>query len=247
MYRTGDLAKFLPDGNIQFLGRMDQQVKIRGFRIELEEIETALARHPAVQQAALVVKENVHGEQRLAAYLVPSQDADSTPGELRRFLQKRLPDYMVPSAYVFLHALPLTTNGKLDRSALPPPDWSRSAAAHKYVPPRTPVEGVLAGIWSEVLGVDQVGIHDDFFDLGGHSLRATQVVSRIEATLRAKVPLGTFFEAPTVAKLTQAILTHELQAGQTEMIAETLQKIHSMSPDETQARLLQASMGGSSA
>jgi amino acid adenylation domain-containing protein len=247
MYRTGDLAKFLPNGNIRFLGRMDQQVKIRGFRVELEGIETTLTQHPAVQQAVLAVGEDTPGDQRLTAYFVPSQGAGPAHEDLRHFLQERLPDYMVPSAYVLLDGLPLTANGKLDRNALPPPDWSRSATAHNYVPPRKPIEKVLAEIWTEVLGVEQVGIYDSFFDLGGHSLRATQIISRIEAALRANVPLSSFLRAPTVAQLAQVILAHEPRAGQTEKVAEMLQSIKSMSPQERRARLGQTGMGSNSA
>jgi acyl carrier protein len=177
---------------------MDQQVKIRGFRIEPGEIEAALSELPQVREAAVVVREDVPGEKRLVAYVVPSPDEEVAPAGLRDRLSGRLPEYMVPSAYVLLERLPLSANGKLDRRALPAPEKGSGAA---YVAPRTATEEVLAGIWAEVLGLERAGVEENFFELGGHSLLATQVVSRARQAFGVEVPLRTLFEAPTVAAL----------------------------------------------
>jgi aspartate racemase len=209
LYRTGDRVRWLPEGVLEFLGRLDQQVKVRGYRIEPTEVEAALGEHPAVREAAVVAQEDPIGEKYLVAYVVPREEGGSLPaGELRRFLQGRLPGYMVPAAFVVLRALPLTANGKLDRAALPTPAPSAGAGLEldaAFVAPRTTAETVLAAIWAESLGVSRVGIHDDFFALGGHSLLATQVVSRIRDKLGAEVPLRLFFERPTVAGLAGVI------------------------------------------
>ena len=205
LYKTGDRARYLPDGNIEFLGRMDNQVKIRGFRIEPGEIEAALGKHPAVGQAVVLAVEAAPGDRRLAAYVVPARQPAPTSGELRRFLQQALPDYMVPSAFVLLDTLPLTPNGKIDRQVLPAPEWSRQVLEGEYVAPRTPVEEVLAGIWARVLSVEQVGVHDNFFELGGHSLLATQLVSRVRKAFEIDLPLRTIFESPTVATLAEHV------------------------------------------
>ncbi|MBN1400691.1 MAG: amino acid adenylation domain-containing protein, partial [Anaerolineae bacterium] len=210
LYKTGDMARYLPDGNIQFLGRMDNQVKIRGFRIELGEVEAVLAQHPAVASAAVIAREDTPGDQRLAAYLVaaaaggPAGQLPSS-GELRRYVQDRLPDYMVPSAFVALEALPLTPNGKIDRRALPMPDWGQRDLESDYIAPRTPVEADVAAIFAEVLGMERVGIHDSFFELGGHSLLATQLVSRIRERLDVDLPLRRVFESPTVATMAEHV------------------------------------------
>jgi acyl-CoA synthetase (AMP-forming)/AMP-acid ligase II len=204
LYRTGDLARYLPDGDIEFFGRMDHQVKIRGFRIELGEIEATLSQHPAVRETVALVREELPGDKRLVAYAIPEGEPPTTT-ELRYFLQQKLPEYMVPAAFVMLDALPLTPNGKVDRRALPPPDWARPELALAFVAPRTPVEDALASIWSQVLGIEQVGIYDDFFELGGHSLLATRVISHMRSTLKVEVPLRTMFEAPTVAGLAESI------------------------------------------
>ncbi|WP_246765914.1 non-ribosomal peptide synthetase, partial [Pseudomonas syringae] len=169
MYRTGDLGRYLPDGNIEYLGRNDDQVKLRGFRIELSEIEAVLATHPAVHEVALLVRQDA-GEKRLVAYFTVHEAQRTLEIEtLRSHLQTRLPDYMVPAAYVRLDALPLTTNGKLDRKALPEPD-AQALISRGYEAPQGEVENLLATIWAEVLQVEQVGRHDHFFELGGHSL-----------------------------------------------------------------------------
>jgi acyl-CoA synthetase (AMP-forming)/AMP-acid ligase II/acyl carrier protein len=216
LYKTGDLARYLPDGNIQFLGRLDHQVKIRGFRIELGEIETILSRHPAIRETVVVAREEVENPKSetctqqsrsiqnpksLAAYVVTNPEQAPTVSELRAFLKQKLPEYMVPSAFVFLDALPLTANGKIDRKALPLPDQRRLELQEVYVAPRTPTEEMIAEIWAEVLKLDKVGIHDNFFELGGHSLLATQVISRLRDAFQLELPVRVLFERPTIEEL----------------------------------------------
>ncbi|MGW2658695.1 amino acid adenylation domain-containing protein, partial [Streptomyces sp. NPDC001478] len=198
MYRTGDLVRWGTDGHLHFLGRTDDQVKVRGFRIELGEIEAALTEHPKVRRAAVVVREDRGHDPRLVAYPVPAPGAELRPEELRAHLRERLPDYMVPAAFVPLDTLPLNANGKLDRRALPEPDAAATGAGRE---PRTPQEHVLAGLFAEVLGLPRVGVDDDFFDLGGHSLLATRLVARVRTTLGVELALHTLFRTPTVAGL----------------------------------------------
>ena len=207
LYKTGDLARYLPDGNIEFLGRIDDQVKIRGFRIELGEIEAKLGEHPAVKQTLVMVKEDVPGDKRLVAYVVmqPKQVLLTT-SELRRFLLDKLPHYMVPAAFVFLDTMPLNPNGKVDRRALPAPDISDFQDTNTFVKPRNATEEVLAVIWGQILGLAQISIHSNFFELGGHSLLATQVISRVRQSFGVEIPLHLFFETPTIAGLASAIL-----------------------------------------
>jgi amino acid adenylation domain-containing protein len=205
LYKTGDLVRQLPDGNIEFLGRVDHQIKLRGFRIELGEIESVLGGHPSVHEAVVLAREDVPGEKQLVAYVVLDPGSRPTTSELRSFLQQKLPDYMLPSAFVRLEALPINPNGKVDRRALPAPERMRSELASEYLAPRTPIEEVLAGIWAEVLKVERVSIYDSFFELGGHSLLATQVISRAREAFQTEIPLRYLFEAPTVAGLAERI------------------------------------------
>ncbi|HVG44847.1 MAG TPA: amino acid adenylation domain-containing protein, partial [Longimicrobium sp.] len=202
MYRTGDLGRVLPDGDLHCLGRMDHQVKVRGYRVEPGEVETVLAAHPAVREAAVTAWDD-RGDKRLAAYVVGEGTAPSA-AVLREHVRGRLPEYMVPDAFTFLPTLPHTPNGKVDRLALPEPKADREGAG-EYVAPRTPEEAALALIWSEVLGVERVGVRDDFFALGGHSLLATQIVARVRQTMRAEVPLGILFAMPTVEALARQL------------------------------------------
>ncbi|HEV3049322.1 MAG TPA: amino acid adenylation domain-containing protein, partial [Longimicrobium sp.] len=195
LYRTGDRVRWSARGELEFLGRVDAQVKVRGFRIEPGEIEATLRRHAAVRECVVVARGDASGGARLVGYIVGEADPDA----LRAHLRRSLPEYMVPSAFVFLKALPLTPNGKLDRQALPAPEYA--ADADRYVAPRTPVEEVLAGIWAEVLRLDRVGVEESFFDLGGHSLLATRVVSRVRDVFAIELPLRALFEGPTVAEL----------------------------------------------
>jgi amino acid adenylation domain-containing protein len=207
LYKTGDLGRYLPDGHIEFLGRIDHQIKLRGFRIELGEIEAALEHHPAIRQAVVLNRQETPGDTRLVAYLVADREVVPTVSALHHFLKQTLPDYMVPSAFVVLDALPLTPSGKIDRRALPTPAPTRPELAEAFVAPRSATEEVVAGIWATVLGVEQVGVHDNFFDLGGHSLMAVQVMSRLRHALQVEVPLRALFDVPTVAGLAQYIET----------------------------------------
>jgi amino acid adenylation domain-containing protein len=204
LYKTGDWARYRADGTIELIGRLDHQVKIRGFRIELGEIEAVLAQHPAVQQAVVVAREDAPGDKRLVAYIVPQPQHMPAVSDLRSYLKTKLPDYMLPSTSVLLAALPLTPNGKVDRRALPAPEYSRSEL-ESFVAPRTPLEQVVAASWSQVLGIKQLGIHDDFFASGGHSLLVMQVISRLRVMAQVEVPLRSFFEAPTIAQLAETI------------------------------------------
>jgi len=210
VYKSGDLARYREDGTIEFLGRMDYQIKLRAFRIELGEIETALTDHPAVREAVVVCREDTPGDRRLVAYVV-LHDGGTLRGfelvpELRGRLQLRLPEYMVPSSVVVMPALPLNASGKIDRATLPPPDSARPVMEAQYVSPRTPLEQTIADVWSELLGVANIGVNDHFFsDLGGHSLLATQVCSRLRDTFDVDIPLRAFFEAGTVAALGRTV------------------------------------------
>jgi amino acid adenylation domain-containing protein len=205
LYKTGDLARYQPDGTIQYLGRGDYQVKIRGFRIELGEIEAALAQHSSVVQAVVTVHEGARGEKRLVSYVVAQPRCTPTAIELRSFLKDKLPEHMVPAGFVMLDSFPLTSNGKVDRRSLPSPGETRPELDKAFVESRTPTEELLTDIWAQVLGVERVGIYDDFFDLGGHSLLATQVVSRIRETFQVEMPLRRLFETPTVAGIAESL------------------------------------------
>jgi amino acid adenylation domain-containing protein len=224
IYKTGDLGRWLPDGNIEFLGRIDHQVKIRGFRIELGEIEAVLGQHPDVKETVVVVKEDSPGDKRLVGYIVLSlesqvlgNDLDSELksqnsasihellAKLRNFLRERLPEYMVPSYFMLLKALPLSPSGKVDRQALPAPNILTSDLEGSFVPPRTPTEKVVVDIWTHILGREGIGIYDNFFDLGGHSLMAIQVISQLREAFELELPLRSLFEEPTIAKLAERI------------------------------------------
>src|SRR5437868_6983802 len=209
LYKTGDLARYRADGTIEHLGRLDQQVKLRGYRIELGEIEALLGQHPAVRECLVLVREAGIDDKRLVAYVLPEQ-AEQKPseGELRSYLQTKLPEYMVPTAFVEVQAWPLTPNGKIDRRALPAPQRTTAAGASSSLAPRSPLEEVLLGIWAQVLGVEQVNLHDNFFELGGHSLLAMQVVWRVREALQVEVPLSSLFETPTVAQLARRLQTN---------------------------------------
>ena len=204
LYRTQDLVRLAPGDVLEFLGRVDHQVKIRGSRIELGEIEAVLARHPQVDDAVVVVKES-GADKRLVAFVVATRELAADPARLRAFLAESLPDYMLPAAFVFLAAMPLTANGKVDRTALAAIDVAEHIPKAEFVAPRNEVEEQLAGMWRDLLGVERVGVQDNFFDLGGHSLLTTQLVSRLRGAFQLEVPLPTFFEDPTVAGLAQAI------------------------------------------
>ncbi|AUX46361.1 hypothetical protein SOCE26_078670 [Sorangium cellulosum] len=203
LYRTGDQARWLPDGTLEYLGRGDTQLKLRGYRIEPAEVESALLRHPGLRQAVVAVREDAPGDQRLVAYVVPQQREHLHSSEVRGFLEQQLPAHLVPQSIVLLEALPLTPNGKVDRRALPAP--SRESGRTEHAAPRTPMEQMVADVFAQVLRMDRVGIHDSFFALGGHSLLAVQVISRIRSALGIGLPLQTLFEAPSVEALCQAL------------------------------------------
>lgn len=207
LYKTGDLAQYLPDGNIEFLGRIDDLVKIRGFRVELGEVEAVLSKHPQINQAVAKVHGESAREKYLVAYFVPIVGETITVEQLRTFLTEQLPDYMIPSAFVEMESFPLTPNGKVNRRALPEPTTSRPELGQTFVAPRTPTEEILAGIWRDVLGLEQVGIYDNFFDLGGHSLLATQVIALTRKAFGIELPLLSLFESPAIAPLAQKIAT----------------------------------------
>jgi acyl carrier protein len=225
LFKTGDLARYLPDGVIEFLGRKDHQVKIRGFRVEPGEIEFALGSHPDVDEIIVTVREDSPGKETLVAYIVSRQRPAPTAEELRYFLKEKLPDHLIPSAFVTLEGIPLTPNGKIDRKALPPPDKTNR---RNFAPPRNPIEHALARLWAEVLGVEQVGVHDNFFELGGHSLLGIQLLSRVQDSFQVELPLVLMFESPTVADLAEELAKHEEIPGQMERVAAILQEVEGM-------------------
>jgi amino acid adenylation domain-containing protein len=214
LYCTGDLARYTPDGNIEYLGRIDQQVKLRGFRIELGEIEVALKRHPQVHEAIVLADEVAPGDTRLVAYVVPTSATSADlfgivqplrPNDLRRTLKTHLPIYMIPAAFILLDTFPLTPSGKLDRRALPPQDWRALEQDTSFIPPRTSLEQTVASIWADLLDIDQVGLYDNFFELGGHSLLATQVIARVRDACHIDLTIQILFEAPTLVSLAEEI------------------------------------------
>ncbi|WP_243653040.1 non-ribosomal peptide synthetase [Tumebacillus sp. BK434] len=213
LYKTGDLVRYLADGQIEFLGRLDGQVKIRGFRIETGEIEAALSQHPAVRSCAVIVREDVPGEKRLAAYLVLDPTAAESVSAWRTFLAEKLPEYMIPAVFVTLEALPLTPNGKVDKRALPVPEVSRPALHAEYAAPGSATEHVIAEIWSRLFCLERIGVQDDFYELGGHSLLATQIVSRIREQLGVELSLRDVLEARTVARLAETVSLVQLADG----------------------------------
>jgi amino acid adenylation domain-containing protein len=205
LYKTGDLARYLPDGSIEYLGRIDSQVKLRGLRVELGEIETRLMEVDSVKKCVVVVREDRPGDQKLVAYYVVKESHVVSASELRGYLRTKLPDYMVPQLFLEIASIPLTPNGKVNRLELPAPDDARPELEHVFEAPRTQQEELLSGIWAEVLGIEKVGIHDNFFELGGHSLLATQVISRIREAFQVELPLASLFEAPEIEGLCEKI------------------------------------------
>jgi acyl carrier protein len=218
LYRTGDLMRYCEDGSLEFGGRLDHQVKVRGFRIELGEVEEALLRNESVSAAVVVAREEGHGEQRLVAYVVGNRNRLPTASEWRTFLIQRLPEYMIPSLFVSLEALPLLPNGKVNRRALPLPDSSRPELRRAYAAPENRTQARLVELWMNVLGLDRVGIHDDFFELGGDSILATRLASRVRRTFGIELPLRELFWKPTVFEL--AAFIEELIIEQLENLSE---------------------------
>ena len=223
---------------LNIFGRTDAQVKIRGFRIELGEIESVLGQQPGVRETIVVVREDNPEDRCLVAYVVPNQESVPASSELRSFLKSKLPEYMIPSVFVFLDALPLTPNGKVDRKALPAPDQSIPELESTCVAPRTPVEKLLADIWTGVLKVGRVGVHDNFFELGGHSLLATRLVSQIRRELKVELPLRVIFEKPTIESLALHLLEQQAKATHPDEIYELLAELDSISDENAESQLL---------
>ncbi|NJO94018.1 MAG: amino acid adenylation domain-containing protein [Hydrococcus sp. RM1_1_31] len=237
LYKTGDLAKYREDGTIEYIGRIDHQVKLRGFRIELGEIESVLSQLLEVRDCVVIDREDVPGQKRLVAYLVTENSQQLAIAQLRSYLKKQLPDYMIPSAFVELETLPLTSNGKIDRIALPQPDSTRLEPEETFVAPRSPLEEAIAKIWCQLLNIERVSIHDNFFDLGGHSLIATQVVSRLRDTFDVEIPLRSIFESPTIAELAIAIVQSQIEQMDSEEKAKFLAQMKDISEEEIESML----------
>ncbi|MCG8363542.1 MAG: amino acid adenylation domain-containing protein, partial [Pseudanabaenales cyanobacterium] len=238
LYKTGDRARYQTDGNIEFLGRIDRQVKIRGFRIELGEIEAVLAQHPQVQQGIVVGAEDGPSNQRLVAYVVVAE-ASPPANELRRFLRERLPEYMTPSTFVMLDTLPLTPNGKVDQQALLASDTSGQSLETEFVAPRNETEVLLANIVTNVLGLLRLGVHDNFFDLGGHSLHATQAISRIRAAFAVELPLRRLFEYPTIAGLAEVLVSTQLEQADNALLEQILAEVHALPEDDAPEQVIE--------
>jgi amino acid adenylation domain-containing protein len=236
-YLTGDLGYRLPDGCLIHMGRKDFQAKIRGHRVEVSAIEMALLDIPAIKQVAVVPREDLGKDKRLAAYVVLQPGQAPTSDELRALLKEKLPSYMLPSAFVMLDHLPLTASGKVDRRALPSPGKSRRGL-DRFVTARTPVEKALKILWAEVMGIDEIGIHDSFAKLGGDSLIAAQIASKVNNTFRLKHALNNLFETPTIAQLSDYVIEHEVYPGLSDRIANRLLKIEAMSAEEVTKAVL---------
>jgi len=237
LYRTGDLARYLPNGEIEFLGRIDHQVKIRGFRIELGEIEVALSEHAAVRECVVVVREDAPGDKRLVAYVVAAENSPQFINVLRVYLKEHLPEYMLPATFMMLEALPLTSNGKVNRRALPAPDAWQAEMSIAFMPPQTETEKALAQMWTETLRVERIGIDDNFFDLGGHSLSATQLVSRVRARFGVELPLADFFAAATIRSTTEKIEAVLFEKTNAAKIDELLDLLDELDEDESENML----------
>jgi acyl carrier protein len=231
LYKTGDVVKQLAGGAIEFIGRADHQVKIRGYRVELAEVEAALEEHADVRQAVVVVRAEADREQ-LVAYMTVNGLKAPSHDEIRRTLTQKLPDYMIPSAFVLLESFPLTANGKLNRAALPAPDEARPELQKVFVAPQTELEKEIAEIWSSVLKLNKIGIHDHFFELGGHSLLATQVVARVRKAFHLELPLRSIFDSPTVAEFAERI-----EKAKDAELAKLLTALEALSDEEAQKLL----------
>jgi acyl carrier protein len=234
VYFTRDLGRLSKDGCLELFGRKDFQIKIRSFRVDVTEVETALARNPEVKEVCAVGVNDQAGNTKLVAYVVPREHPGPSLLNLKSFLQERLPEYMIPSVFVLLDALPVMSTGKVDRRLLPDPGKSRPDLQVPYVPPRSPVEAILSRIWAEVLSLDAVGVYDNFFDLGGHSLSATRVVSRVLKQFQLDIPLQPLFQSPTVADMAAAITEHQAKKLGEKDLERILTELESMSDEEAQ-------------
>jgi amino acid adenylation domain-containing protein len=243
IYHTGDLGRMLPDGCLIYMGREDSQVKVRGHRVEIAEIEMALLGLGTLKEAVVIQRADDTGEQRLVAYVVPVSQPAPTVSALRRTLATVVPAHMLPAAFVRLEALPLTPAGKVDRRALPEPDRARPDLENPFVPPRLPIETQVAAIWADVMGLEQVGLYDNFLELGGHSLQATQIIARVIHTLRVELPVQALFNAPTVAEMALLIIQHQAKQATPEDMERMLTELEALS-DES-AKKLRADDGAS--
>ncbi|MFZ0750365.1 MAG: non-ribosomal peptide synthetase, partial [Pyrinomonadaceae bacterium] len=242
LYRTGDLARYLPDGSIEFLGRTDKQVKLRGFRVELGEIEAILNQHEQVRQVVVLARdEKETGGKQLVAYIVGVQGQSITAGELRDHVKKFLPDYMAPGAFVLLDNLPLTQNGKVDLSALPLPGELTREPEETYVAPRNAVEEAIVGIWSQLLRVERVGVNDNFFHLGGHSIFAIQLLSRLNKAFSLDLQIRVIYDQPTLAELAAAIVQTQAEQADSSELNRLLAELEDTSDENAQAMLAKAS------
>jgi non-ribosomal peptide synthetase component F len=237
LYRTGDLGRFLPDGCLEYIGRKDFEVKIGGNRIQIAEIESALLAYPAIKEAHVVARQITQGEPQLVAYYKVEGTTEPKHFQLRRFLRHRLPGFMIPSLFMKIEDFPLTGNSKLDRNSLPTPSTARPDLDTEFVAPETPDERLLAKIWSEVLSLDQVGVHDNFFDLGGHSLAATRVVSQVMEQFQLEIPLQALFQSPTVAEMASVIVEHQYKRLDKKELENILNELESLSDEEAKRRV----------
>jgi hypothetical protein len=245
MYRTGDLARHRSDGTLEFLGRIDTQVKLRGYRVELGEIEAALAQHYGVRDVVVLAGDSEPGPRRLVAYVTSRDGADPLDADaLRQFLRNKLPDYMIPSGFVVLDEMPLTANKKIDRKALAAMDVPRPDLAHHLVAPRDDLEWVLAGFFADLLRLDPIGVESNFFELGGDSLLATRLASRLRETLRVDISIPRLFRAGTLGALA-ALVREAAPAGQADRIAAAYRRLQAMSPTEKQELVSQHAGSGS--
>ena len=232
LYKTGDLARRLANGDVEYLGRIDLQVKIRGFRIELGEIESVLAKHAAVRESVVILANDASGEKRLVAYYTPQAGQKATNAELFAFLKDRLPEYMVPAAFVELERMPLNSNGKIDKKALPAADLARPERAEDFVTPQTPLEEEVASVWKEVLGLERVGVNENFFEIGGHSLLATRVIMLLRSRLGLSISLRLLFEYPTIAGMATALMDTLLDEIDEPSLLEMISEVENLSDNE---------------
>jgi acyl carrier protein len=241
LYFTADLGLMLPGGCLVYKGRKDSRVKVRGYGVEIAEIEMALLNHPDIREAIVVARQNELGESRLVAYFTSIDHRELNASDLRTFLKEKLPDYMIPSDFVILDRIPLGPGGKVDRKALAAPDNSRPQLASTYISPKTPIEVQLAKIWSDLLDIDRVGINDNFFDLGGHSLTASRVISRVIQTFRLNLPLKLLFDSPTVAEMASVIAANQAKLATRDELKRMLSNVEAMSDEEAQLRMDESS------
>jgi acyl-coenzyme A synthetase/AMP-(fatty) acid ligase/acyl carrier protein len=232
LYKTGDLARRLANGDLEYLGRIDLQVKIRGFRIELGEIESVLAKHSAVREAVVVLTTDASSEKRLVAYYTPQAGLKASNAELFAFLKDRLPEYMVPAAFVELDRMPLNSNGKIDKKALPAADLARPERAEDFVVPETPLEEEVASVWKEVLGLERLGVNENFFEIGGHSLLATRVIMLLRSRLGLSISLRLLFEYPTIAGMATALMDTLLEEAEEPALLEMISEVENLSDEE---------------